>query len=231
MDARRATLSPPSETFLRQLDAHHRYAYAHDYPTGPGDPPAVEFIPKDLDLSRTDFTNLNLGDLWWNDCTLDGSRLRDVFMPGTRAYDTTWRACDFTRAWIVKSEAEGCDFSGANFREANLIRFRLSKCDIRDAELTGAKLARFSLSECDARGLRIHATELDRLWLDGSHVAGLDLTGCKGTVTRPGGKKGLRINIGAPDDANWLEGDSALEWLRSCGAPELTLFDIDARPG
>lgn len=226
-----APLSPPSESFLRQLDAHLRYTYPHDYPSQPGDQPAVEFVPMNLDLSCTDFSNLNLGDLWWNDCKLDGSRLCDAFMPVTHAYDTTWRECDFSRTWLVKSEARGCDFSRTVFRDANLIRAELSDCDIRDADLSGAKLALFSLTRCDARGLLIHDTELDGLWLDGSHVAGLDLTGCIGTVTRPGGKLGLPINVGDPDDPDWLEGDAALDWLRSRGAPNITLFDIDQRPG
>lgn len=218
---------PPSD-FLRALNRHHRWAQPGQYPTEPGEEPGAELFAKDLDLSRTDFSGVDLADVWWLACVVTGSRFVDAYMPGFRAFDTNWVGCDFARARMAKSEATRCNYSRATFREAHLVRLELWECDLREADLSSADLAFFSADKSDLRNATIHDAVLDRLSLHASHVAGLDLTGCTGTMAGSESDDYLRLNVGTPEQPEWLLGGDALAWLRSRGAPELTLYASSA---
>ncbi|MBV8527242.1 MAG: pentapeptide repeat-containing protein [Candidatus Dormibacteraeota bacterium] len=217
-------LRPPSDVFMRALDAHHRWAQPGQYPSAPGQEPSAELFAKGLDLSRTDFSAADLADVWWIECVVDNSRFADAYMPGFRAYDTSWVACDFARAQLAKSEATRCNYAGASFRAAYLVRLELTECDLRETDLSGADLGFFTAAHSDIRDATIHDTVLDGVSFDDSHVAGMNLAGCSGTILGPGSKGHPRINVGTPEDPEWLVADDALAWLRSRGAPTLAFF-------
>lgn len=214
----------PPDDFLRALNRHHRWAQPGQYPTELGQEPGAELFAKDMDLSRTDFSGVDLADVWWLACVVDGSRFADAYMPGFRAFDTSWAGCDFARARMARSEATRCNYSRATFRGAQLARLELWECDLREADLSSADLAFFSADKSDLRNATIHDTVLDGLSLHASHVAGLDLTGCTGTITGSESDDYLRLNVGTPEQPEWLLGGDALAWLRSRGAPEVTFY-------
>jgi hypothetical protein len=226
-----STLRPPPGDFLRALDAHHRWAQPGQYPTDAGQNAGVELRAERLDLTRTDFSAIDLADVWWLECVVDSSRFADVYMPGFRAFDTSWAGCDFARARLAKSEATRCDYSGSTFSGAYLLRLELWECDLREADLSGADLAFFSADKSDLRNVAIRDTILDGVSLHGSHVAGLELAGCTGTITGADNDDYLQINIGTPSHPEWLVGADALRWLRSRGAPSLAFYAPAAAPG
>ncbi|HEX6538171.1 MAG TPA: pentapeptide repeat-containing protein, partial [Candidatus Dormibacteraeota bacterium] len=211
MSERPLALKPPDDAFLRRLDSHHRWGYPDQYPTARGQEPGVELMAEALDVSHTDFTGMDLADLWWVESTLEGSRFNGSWMPGTRSYASSWRDCDLSEVQMAKAEAHGCLFAGSSFKGAYLVRTDMQSCDLRGADLSGADLLKFSALDCDLRGLAIRNTVLDAVGFNGSHVADIDLMGSTGTITGVGGRKPHpRIDIGEPDDPHWVEGDEAL---------------------
>ena len=211
-------LRPPSQEFLTVLEARRR----------PGDPVRyrsareaadAELIATRLDLQNTDLSGLDLSDIWWIECTMDGSLLAGAVMPGTRAYDSSWKGCDLTEAQLPKSEMEDCILAGARLIRSNALRLVMHRCVLHGADLSEANLDKASLFSSDLSRVRLRDAVLDRVSLVDCVVAGIELSGTSGTVTG-----GLRINIASVEHPVWLEELTALEWLRSRGAPRLELF-------
>lgn len=212
-------LRVPSQEFLTVLESRRR----------PGDPVRyrsaqeaadAELVAKRLDLHNTDFSGVDLSDIWWIECTMDGSRLTGASMPGTRAYDSSWNGCDLTEAQLPKSEIEDCTFAGARLIRANALRLVMHRCVLSGADLSEARLDKASIFSSDLSRVTVRDAVFDRLSLIDCVVVDMDLAGTSGTVTQ-----GLRINVATAEHPNWLEGLAALEWLRSAGGQRLELFN------
>ena len=77
--------------------------------------------------------------------------------------------------WLVGSDGEKADLSGAYLRDANLRGANLSGADLRDAYLSGA-----NLSGADLRG-----ANLSGAYLSGAYLSGADLRDAEGYLSLP----------------------------------------------
>lgn len=126
---------------------------------------------------------------------------------------------DLTQAQLPKSEMDDCSLAGARLTRSNLLRLLMHSCVLTGADLSEANLDKASIFSSDLSHVTLRDAVLDRVSLIDCVVAGIELSGTSGTITR-----GLRINVASVEHPEWLEELTALEWLRSRGGQGLDLF-------
>lgn len=142
-------------------------------------------------------------------CKLNGLRFKDVDF-----YEAEFYSCDFTEAWFVgcsfrKATLDYCDFRCAHFVRCEFPRTEIyhscfSNCCFEDSSFSGIDLMGCDLSD---------ATFCSIDW-DGAYLSQVNFRNAIGrasknisTIVQP------KIAIASTQE-DWLEGQSAIEWLQ-----------------
>jgi hypothetical protein len=96
-------------------------------------------VLRELDLSQQVFTNLNLRNVTFHSCKLDGSDLSHA-----RFSECTFTACSFEGTDLERARLSRCAFRGCSFRQASLveaafIQCRLLGCNLDEAATDGTR--------------------------------------------------------------------------------------------
>jgi uncharacterized protein YjbI with pentapeptide repeats len=136
-----------------------------------------EHTDAEIDLSKTDFSNLNLIEAFagfrfpaYHRSNLGGAALSKANLKETNFHRADLAGVDFKEADLRGADLSETYLKGGDLRKADLRGARLSEADLRGANLTGA-----NLSEADLRGANLSTAHLIGVNLSNAHLKGADL--------------------------------------------------------
>jgi uncharacterized protein YjbI with pentapeptide repeats len=191
-------------------------------------------ILKEIDLSKEDFSGLNLSlanlqacDL--NFCNfsesrlegvnftlskLEGSILKDADLTEANLSNSNCMGVDFEHSTLVLANVTNADITGANLKGCDLSATNFKNASLKGADLENTKLKGTIFSEADLRvanltGIDIHSTIFDGVSLTGTNLTGSNLNGIDLTDLNLVGTNLQNANLqNANLDAMYLSGNS-----------------------
>jgi len=167
----------------------------------------AKYSTQELDLSKQDFSALNLSLINLQGCDLNfcifneakldsanftlsklkGSKFNDCELSEANFSNTNLLGVEFEQSVLILANMTNADLTGSNLKNTDLSATNFKNSSLKGADLRDAKLKGTILTDCDLRvadltGIDIHNTIFDGISLTGtklnnSNLAGIDLTG------------------------------------------------------
>ncbi|HEY0438072.1 MAG TPA: pentapeptide repeat-containing protein [Phenylobacterium sp.] len=122
----------------------------------------------DLDLSACDFSERDLADAKFTNCTLADAQLSAVLLQGARFTDCRLTRCRFAHADLREAHFVRCNFadpdshSGVEIAFSQLDQATFEACDLSFADISRTSAWSVTFRETNLRGARFHRAEFTR---------------------------------------------------------------------
>lgn len=165
----------------------------------------------EIDLSKNSLEGENYEQAYITECIFDNRDVKEISFYLSKLFSSTFKSCKLEKVDFTKADLSYADFSNSILCDVNFNKCECLETNFSNSELINAKMTDALFDTVDFRNVTMCNVDISYSSFDAVLVKGISLKNVVGIEK----VSSLSINIGDIDKAIILQGEEAVQWLKS----------------